>query len=33
MKGFIDSTPHEKMDLHNFTRCKYGAKKYKLGGN
>ena len=23
---------HEKLDLHKFTRCKYGAKKCKLGG-
>ena len=26
-------TLHEKLDLHKFTRCKYGAKKCKLGGN
>ena len=24
---------HEKLDLHKFTRCKYGAKKCKLGGS
>ena len=24
---------HEKLDLQKFTRCKYGAKKCKLGGN
>ena len=22
---------HEKLDLHKFTRCKYGAKKRKRG--
>ena len=26
-------TLHEKLDLHKFTRCKYGAKKCKLGVN
>ena len=24
---------HEKLDLHKFTRCKYFAKKCKLGEN
>ena len=24
---------HEKLDLHKFTRGKYGANKCKLGGN
>ena len=24
---------HEKLDLHKFTRCKYDAKKCKLGVN
>ena len=27
------NTVREKLDLHKFTRCKYGAKKCKLGGN
>ena len=26
------SALHEKLDLHKFARCKYGAKKCKLGG-
>ena len=27
------NTLHEKLDVHKFTRCKYGAKECKLRGN
>ena len=30
---YIYITLLEKLDLHKFTRGKYGAKKCKLGGN
>ena len=32
-KHNVLSSLHEKLDLHKFTAEKYGAKKFKLGGN
>ena len=31
--GRLREALHEKLDLHKFTQCKYGAKKCKLVGN